>query len=221
MTRSRPVIALDGPAGAGKSSVAKAVADALGFVLVDTGALYRGIALAAQEAGVPWEDGPALGALAEKAQLGFAPGPRLLLNGADREDEIRSPAMGQGASKVSAHPEVRAALLGIQRRLGADGGVVLEGRDIGTVVFPDAEVKVFLTATAEERAHRRHGDLQKRGVESDYSELLASIKERDERDSTRAVAPLRPAEDAVLLDSTDLGFDEVVARVVALVRGDG
>lgn len=218
MTRTRPVVAIDGPAGAGKSTVARAVADALGYLLVDTGALYRGLALAARERGVDWDDGPALAALARQIELSFGPDGRLRIDGVDRDDDIRSPEMGQGASKVSAHPEVRQALLGIQRALGAAGGVVLEGRDIGTVVFPDAEVKVFLTAAPEERARRRVGDLARRGIQADYDEVLASIRERDERDERRAVAPLRPADDAWILDSTGLSLEEVVKRVVGRVR---
>jgi cytidylate kinase len=126
--------------------------------------------------------------------------------------------MSSGASKVSAYPAVRRALLGIQRELGRDGGVVLEGRDIGTVVFPDAEVKLFLTASAEERARRRIKDLQERGIEADYDELLAQIRARDEADSTRAIAPLRPAEDAVILDSTSLDMEAVIQHVLELVE---
>lgn len=218
--RPRPVVALDGPAGAGKSSVAQRVACALGFLLVDTGALYRGLALVASEAGVSWDDGPALGALARRVNLAFhatEAGSRLLVDGTDREDAIRTLAMGDAASLVSRHPEVREALLGIQRALGAEGGVVLEGRDIGTVVFPDAEVKIFLTASPAERAKRRVADLRARGQEADLEEVLAGIVDRDTRDSTRPVAPLVAARDAVHVDTTGLTFDEVVAKVVALV----
>ena len=220
--RERPVIAIDGPAGAGKTSVARQVANELGFVLVDTGALYRGVALAAQERDISWDDEAALAGLCADLKLHFVTGPqgapRLFIEGEDRADHIRTPEISEGASKVSAHPSVREALLGIQRALGSRGGVVLEGRDIGTVVFPDAEVKVFLTATDEERASRRKGDLESRGVEADYNELLASIRKRDRRDSTRAIAPLRPADDAVQLDTTNLTEAEVVAEVVTLAR---
>ncbi len=216
--RKRPVVALDGPAGAGKSTVARAVAEALGFVLVDTGALYRGIALAARESNVSWDDGDALGELARGLELSFNDAGSLCIAGVDRGGEIRTPEVSQGASKVSAHPPVREALLGIQRALGADGGVVLEGRDIGTVVFPDAEAKIFLTASVEKRAERRMGDLKKRGIEADMESLLESIRERDHRDSTRAIAPLRPADDAEQVDTTTLSFDEVVTRVVEIVR---
>lgn len=221
MSRARAVVALDGPAGAGKSTVARQVADALGYVLVDTGALYRGIALAAKERGVSWDDGPALGALAAGVDLRFEPteqGPRLRLDGEDREDHIRTLEMGDGASLVSRHPEVRDALLGLQRALGRDGGVVLEGRDIGTVVFPDAEVKVFLTASPEARADRRVKDLETRGQSASFEDVLAGIVDRDARDSSREVAPLVAAPDAVHLDTTGMTLEEVVARVVAVAR---
>ena len=141
-----------------------------------------------------------------------------MLNGEDRADEIRTPELSAGASQVSAYPGVRRVLLDIQRDLGREGGVVLEGRDIGTVVFPDAEVKLFLTASAEERARRRVQDLQDRGTVADYEEILAKIRSRDEADSTRAIAPLRPAEDAVILDSTSLDLEAVVQHVLELVQ---
>ncbi len=222
MTRPRPVIAIDGPAGVGKSTTSRELARRLGYTLVDTGALYRGVAFAARERGISWADEAAVAAVCGEIELGFASQddgtPRLLIDGIDRGDDIRTPEMSSGASQVSAYPGVRSALLGIQRRLGAEGGVVLEGRDIGTVVFPDAEVKLFLTASAEERARRRVKDLESRGIEVDYDELLAQIQARDEADSTRAIAPLRPAEDAVILDSTSLDMDAVVRHVLELVE---
>lgn len=221
-SRSLPVVAIDGPAGAGKSTAARMLAERLGFVLVDTGSLYRGAALAAMQRGVPLDDGPALGAMARTLSFQFQPRhggePRLFLDGRDVADEIRTSPISNGASKVSQHSEVREALLGLQRQLGERGGVVLEGRDIGTVVFPDAEVKVFLTASLEERARRRVADLVARGTEADLEETLSEIALRDRMDEERAVAPLRPAPDAVVLDTTAEDLPAVVDRLVALVR---
>jgi cytidylate kinase len=227
MKRSRPVVAIDGPAGAGKSTVARAVALELGFVLVDTGALYRAVAWVARERGLDFavrapvevlaNELVAGGGLALEAAGGVAP--RVRLGGRIVGDEIRTPELSMGASTVSAHPGVRDALLELQRRFGADGGVVLEGRDIGTVVFPDAEVKVFLTASPEERAARRHRELVARGAAATFDATLAEVIARDRQDSERPVAPLRPAPDAVVLDSSGMPIEAVVARIVALARG--
>jgi len=219
------VVAIDGPAGAGKSTVARELARRLGYTLVDTGALYRGVALAAKERGVRWDDGPALGVLAASLRLAFATHPdgvqRLPVDGRDRSDDIRTPEISMGASDVSKLPEVRAALLGIQRELGREGGVVLEGRDIGTVVFPDAEAKVFLTASAEKRARRRVAELEARGVPADFDRTLQEVQTRDAQDQNRAVAPLKPAPDSVVLDTTDLSIEQVVQRLLELVRRAG
>jgi cytidylate kinase len=221
MSSKRVVVALDGPAGAGKSTAARMLAERLGYVLVDTGALYRGVALASQERGVDWDDGPGLGALVDGLALAFvrtAGQSRLTIDGVDRAGEIRTPAISDGASRVSRHREVRAALLGLQRRLGEQGGVVLEGRDIGTVVFPDAEVKVFLTASDEARAKRRHDELLANGHDAQLADVLSDIRERDRRDSERDVAPLKPAADAILLDTSGLGLEAVVSELEGIVR---
>ena len=224
--RPAPIVAIDGPAGAGKSTVARLLADALGFVLVDTGALYRAVALAAKRGGVSWDDGPALGELARgivaRRGLSFEARPgqgvRVRLDGDDVTDAIRTPDVGMGASTVSAHGPVRAALLDLQRQAGRAGGVVLEGRDIGTVVFPDAEVKFFLTARPEVRARRRFDELVAKGSAVTYEETLADVRKRDEQDTTRAVAPLRQAADATLVDNSDITVAETVSTMAARVR---
>ena len=214
---SRPVIAVDGPAGAGKSSASRALAARLGFTYVDTGAMYRVVGVLAHEQGVRFDDDEALARLV--ADLRFeVSGDRLLANGRDLGREIREPQAGNLASRVSTRPVVRERLVALQRALGAAGGVVMEGRDIGTVVFPDALVKLFLTAAPAERARRRATEMRARGVVVDEAKLAREIAERDQRDSTRTHAPLRPADDAVVLDTTPLSFDAVVEAMVDVVR---
>ena len=224
--RSRPIVAIDGPAGAGKSTVARRVADALGYVLVDTGALYRTVALSAARAGVAMSDATNVAAIADRLvrehaivfERDPARGVRVLLAGEDVSDAIRTPEVGMGASTVSAHPPVRAALLDLQRQAGASGGVVLEGRDIGTVVFPDAELKFFLTARPEIRAQRRFEELRARGENVTLESTLADVQRRDAQDTTRATAPLKCADDAVQIDSSNMSVDEAVSSMVERVR---
>jgi cytidylate kinase len=217
----RLVVAIDGPAGAGKSTTARMLAARLGYDLLDTGAIYRVMALLSKRAGVAWDDGPGVAAFAEGLDLKFQLDGgvnHVLVSGADVTKEIRTPDTSDGASRVSALPEVRAALLGIQRRLGAQGGVVVEGRDIGTVVFPEAGAKFFLTASPDERARRRVAELQAAGRSADFSTTRAEMQERDARDSSRSVAPLKQADDAVAVDSSSLTPDEVVAKMAAIVE---
>lgn len=224
--RARPIVAIDGPAGAGKSTVSRAVADALGFVLVDTGAMFRSVALAARRAGVDWSDGAAVGRVARELvalrSLRFVPdaarGVRVELAGEDVSDAIRSPDVGLGASSVSVHPEVRAVLLDLQRQAGREGGVVLEGRDIGTVVFPDAEAKFFLTAQPEVRARRRFDELAAKGESVTFEQTLREVVARDTADETRAVAPLRRAADAVEIDCSARSVAETVSFIVDRVK---
>jgi len=220
VSRARPIVAIDGPAGAGKSTVARRLAARLGFTLVDTGALYRAVALAATERGVAWDDDEALArlcaAIEVRLETSAEGATRVLLDGRDRSADIRTPEMSRGASAVSARGPVRAALLGLQRDLGRAGGVVLEGRDIGTVVFPDAELKIFLTASPEERARRRAAELRARGIDVDEAETLREVIARDAQDSGRAIAPLRRADDAVEVDSTGVDVGDLVERLARL-----
>ena len=214
-------IAVDGPSGAGKSSLAKAVAKRLGFVYVDTGAIYRTVGLAVREAGIASKDAAAVAALLPEVgiDVGYAPdgSQQMLLNGRDVSGLIRTPEISIFASDVSAQPEVRAFLLEMQRELARTHDVIMDGRDIGTVVLPRADVKIFLTASAEVRARRRCLELEEKGMPTPFEEVLRDIEYRDRQDSTRAAAPLKQAEDAVLLDNSSLSFEETVEAAADLI----
>jgi cytidylate kinase len=215
------VVTIDGPAGAGKSSVAKLLARRLGYRLLDTGAIYRAVALTARARGIAWSDATGCAAIARVLDIRFdfvGDKNHVYLGDDDATAAIRTPEISQGASQVSAHPEVRAALLELQRRLGAGGGVVVEGRDTGTVVFPAADAKFFLTASAAERARRRVAELAAAGTVVDYTVTLREIAERDDRDAGRDVAPMVPAPDAVLVDSSAQTLEEVVDSLASVVE---
>lgn len=222
------IIAIDGPSGAGKSTVAKAVAKKLGFSCLDTGAMYRAVAWRALQDGVDLADEEACGRIAREREVSFGhvagdPVPRrVFIDGDEVTDAIRTAEIDRAVSPVSAHPAVREALTAQQQRIGRSGDYVVEGRDIGTVVFPEAAVKVFLTASDEERAHRRVRQNADRGVGSiDFDEVLADIRRRDEHDSARASAPLKPAADAVHVDSTGHYIEEVIDMICAMAREAG
>ncbi len=219
------IVAIDGPSGAGKSTIAKIVAKTVGFSCLDTGAMFRSIAVLALEKGISLDDDAALGALAMENEIAFTfddneeRTQHVFIAGKEVTSAIRTAEVDKAVSPVSAAPSVRAALLEQQRRIGNAGNYVVEGRDIGTTVFPQAEVKIFLTASAEERARRRVSQNEARGIGSvDYEEVLADIIRRDQADSTRAVSPLRQAEDAYLLDSSDLTIDQVVEVICSRVK---
>jgi cytidylate kinase len=215
------IIAVDGPAGAGKSSSSQLLAERLGYRYIDTGALYRAVGLLAWERGVSSEDPDGLAALCDSLMLRFVPGTeglRLLLGERDVTTDIRKPEVSQIASKVSAQPVVRRRLLALQRNLGKDGGVVIEGRDIGTVVFPDADVKFYLAASPEERGRRRYVELQQQGTPASLTVTVQEMAERDRRDSGREHAPLRQAADAVVIDTTTLPLAEVVHTMADYVQ---
>ncbi len=214
-------VAIDGPAGAGKSTIAKAAAQMLGFVYVDTGAIYRTVGLAAKQRGyAPDAHAQVVGMLPElEIDMRYVDGvQRMFLDGRDVSDEIRTPEASHYASNVSAMPEVRAFLMDMQRDMAVRYDVLMDGRDIGTVVLPNAQLKIFLTASAEERARRRYAQLMEKGTEETYASVLAEINERDKRDSQRAAAPLKQAEDAVLLDTSCMTAEESIQAVIDLVN---
>ena len=222
MTAAPLVIAIDGPAAAGKSTLARALARRLGITYLDTGATYRALALAAREAGIDWDDAPALTVLAGSLDLRFGAmtegGQQVSLGTREISDAIRSEAIGEGASVVSAHPAVRAALVALQRRIAASQSVVAEGRDTTTVVFPNATVKFFLLAERPERSRRRAWDLTQQGLDVELSAVEEAMAIRDERDSTRAASPLIEAPDAIRLDSTDRTPADVLAIALAAIQ---
>jgi CMP/dCMP kinase len=223
MAKHVPIMTIDGPSGSGKGTVSRAAARALGWALLDSGALYRLVALAGRHATLSLDDGPGLARLAETADIRFGSGPSgeeiVWLDGRVVTDAIRTEGAGNDASKVAALPAVRAALLERQRRFAVPPGLVADGRDMGTVIFPKAEVKIFLTASAAERALRRHKQLKEKGVAATLAALSLEIEERDRRDTNRAVAPLVPSADAVLLDTTGMSVEAVVERVLEVARG--
>jgi cytidylate kinase len=225
MSHRRPCIAIDGPVGAGKSTIARLVAQGLGYTYIDSGAMYRALAWAARRDGIGADDQTRVSELVEEVRIRIRPRAdglnQVIVNGDDITSEIRSPDIGQLASRLSAMPPVRRRMVALQQDMARAGGVVMEGRDIQTVVLPEAEVKVFLTASAEERARRRWEELRGRGLAADLHQVLADIEARDSRDMTRADSPLRPAPDAVHVDTDGLTIEQVVAEVLAIAKERG
>lgn len=215
-------IALDGPAGAGKSSIAKRAAKALGYIYVDTGALYRTIGLAAMRAGVEPQPSDEVDSLLSRITVSLEFNEQgeqvVLLDGEDVSSLIRTPEASMMASKISAVPSVRAYLLDLQRDMAKTHNVIMDGRDIGTVVLPDAKIKIFLTASPEARAERRYKELVEKGTDTTFEEVLRDVKERDYNDSHRAIAPLKPAEDSILVDTTELDFEQSVEAIINVIK---
>ena len=226
MTDTPSIIAIDGPAASGKSTIGKRLADSLGYLFFDTGVMYRAVTWLAIQRGVNLRDETAVTRLAEETPIEVAPASQsdgracdVLIEGRDITWEARGPQIDANVSVVSAYAGVRAALSRQQRRIGQRGKVVMVGRDIGTVVLPEADLKIYLDASAEERARRRYDEIIARGGEADYEEILSKVRNRDHIDSTRAVAPLRPAKDAVLIDSDRMNAEEVFEKVRTLCNG--
>ena len=215
------IITVDGPSGAGKGTLCYALAEKLGFALLDSGAIYRVTALAALKRHADLTNEAELAELARHLDIQFVPKNgevNVLLGGMDVSHLIRTQEVADAASKVAVFPQVRAALLQLQQDFAKNDGLIADGRDMGTVVFPDAQVKLFLDASAEERAKRRYNQLQNKGISGNFAQILAEIKERDLRDRNRAVAPLKPADDAFLLDSTTLSIDEVICQALSYIQ---
>lgn len=219
---NKPIITVDGPSGAGKGTLCYALAEKLGFSLLDSGAIYRVTGLAAMKANVDFSNEAALAELAHSLDIQFIPQQgevQIILNGENISQQIRTQQVADAASKVAVYPQVRQALLALQQNFAnQDNGLIADGRDMGTVVFPNAAVKLFLDASAEERAKRRLKQLQNKGINGNFAQILAEIKERDDRDRNRAVAPLKPASDALLLDSTELSIEEVINQALAYIQ---
>jgi len=209
-------VAVDGPAGSGKSTLAKKLAEHYQLSYVDTGAMYRAVALKVFDLGVDYFDEQAIGEILADTSILFAQN-RILLDGKDVSHLIRTPEAGKGASAVSTLPTVRKFLFGVQRELADAGNVIMDGRDIGTVIMPNATVKIFLIATPEERARRRQLEFQQKGIDQPFEEILRDVKARDKQDSERAAAPLKQAEDAILVDSSHMTIEEVTAHCIAII----
>jgi cytidylate kinase len=221
MKKNGLVIAIDGPSGAGKSTAAQLLAKRLGYIYIDTGAMYRAIGWKAQHEGVDPADDKKLSDLCARSEVTIKKDnsdPRFYVDGIDVTGLIRTPEMGMMASAVSKSPAVRARLLTLQRNLGKSGGVVMDGRDIGTVVFPDADVKFFLEASATERGKRRYLELREKGMDVDLAQITKEIEERDRQDRGRDIAPLKKADDALLIDSTALNIDETIEQMVSVIE---
>ena len=216
-----PILTIDGPSGSGKGTISRHVAERLGWHYLDSGALYRAVGLAAAWEGLDLSDPEAVAQCAARTEIRFetegAGEPHVIVNGKDATRQLRTETAGAAASAIAAHPPVRAALVALQHGFRRAPGLVADGRDMGTVIFPDAPYKVFLTASAEERAKRRHKQLKEKGVSVNLAGLLNEIAARDERDAGRAVAPLKPAEDAVIVDSTGTPISEVIERVLSVL----
>jgi len=218
-----PVLTIDGPSGSGKGTISRLVADHLGWRLLDSGALYRAVGYAAGMAGLDLSDAEAVTRCAQTTKIQFRAAPddgetRVIVNGHDATDELRTETAGGAASAIASVPSVRQALVALQLSFRKPPGLVADGRDMGTVIFPDAPFKVFLTASAAERAKRRYKQLKEKGLSVTLSSLQSEIEARDARDASRAVAPLKPARDAVLVDTTGMGIEDVVAKVLTVVK---